>query len=162
MADERSVSSHSNFHRSEPEDRTIDGQAQGTEKRVDHALRPRNLDEMIGQDRLRDKIKILVEAARQRDEALDHVLLYGSPGLYRQYIIAHAGHVDKHADGGWGYSSSEADPAIPDMLTPMQAYAQRTFQYLEDWVEDGLLPPDSKFVETDPTNDITDPSGLDW
>ena len=36
---------------------------------------------MIGQDRLRDKIKILVEAARKREEALDHVLLYGPPGL---------------------------------------------------------------------------------
>ncbi|MEZ4560645.1 MAG: AAA family ATPase [Caldilineaceae bacterium] len=36
---------------------------------------------MIGQDRLRAKIKILVQAARQRDEALDHVLLYGPPGL---------------------------------------------------------------------------------
>ena len=81
MADERSLSNQSNFQRSEPDDRAIDGQAQGTEKRVDHALRPGNLDEMIGQDRLRDKIKILVEAARQRDEALDHVLLYGPPGL---------------------------------------------------------------------------------
>ena len=50
-------------------------------KVVDHALRPRSLDEMIGQDRLRDKIRILVEAARQRGEALDHVLLYGPPGL---------------------------------------------------------------------------------
>jgi Holliday junction DNA helicase RuvB len=36
---------------------------------------------MVGQNRLRDKIRILVEAARQRDEALDHVLLYGPPGL---------------------------------------------------------------------------------
>ena len=55
--------------------------AQGQEKKVDHALRPNSLDEMIGQDRLRDKIKILVEAARKREEALDHVLLYGPPGL---------------------------------------------------------------------------------
>ncbi len=48
---------------------------------VDHALRPRSLEEMIGQDRLREKIQVLVDAARQRGDALDHVLLYGPPGL---------------------------------------------------------------------------------
>jgi hypothetical protein len=47
-------------------------------------------------------------------------------------------------------------------LTPMQAYAERTFEYLVDWVENGELPPDSKLVETDPANDITAPIFLDW
>jgi hypothetical protein len=44
----------------------------------------------------------------------------------------------------------------------MQAYAMRAFKYLEDWVENGDLPPDSKLVETDPVNDVTDPALLDW
>jgi hypothetical protein len=92
----------------------------------------------------------------------DAVDLYGNPDLHRFYIIAHAGHVDKHADGGWGANSSVVDPAIPDLLTPMQAYAQRTFDYLVDWVENGELPPDSKLVETDPADDIIDPGLLDW
>ncbi len=49
--------------------------------RLDHALRPRRLDELIGQERVRENLKILIAAARQRGEALDHVLFYGPPGL---------------------------------------------------------------------------------
>jgi Holliday junction DNA helicase RuvB len=64
-----------------PEERAVSGVAQIGDKQVDHALRPRSLDEMIGQDRLRGKIEILVEAARKRGDALDHVLVYGPPGL---------------------------------------------------------------------------------
>jgi Holliday junction DNA helicase RuvB len=44
-------------------------------------LRPRRLDEYIGQDRVRDNLQVSIEAARGRREALDHVLLYGPPGL---------------------------------------------------------------------------------
>src|SRR6187549_2526898 len=44
-------------------------------------LRPRSLDEYIGQDRLRDNLQVAIAAARGRQEALDHVLLYGPPGL---------------------------------------------------------------------------------
>ncbi len=44
-------------------------------------LRPRSLDEYIGQDRVRDNLHVSIAAARGREEALDHVLLYGPPGL---------------------------------------------------------------------------------
>ena len=44
-------------------------------------LRPRTLDEYIGQDRVRENLSVSITAARQRREALDHVLLYGPPGL---------------------------------------------------------------------------------
>ncbi len=81
MADERSKVGKVPQEQKPAGDRAISGEAQGAEKQIDHALRPRSLDEMIGQQRLRDKIKILVEAARGRSEALDHVLLYGPPGL---------------------------------------------------------------------------------
>lgn len=64
-----------------PNERAVGGNEQLSDQKVDHALRPRTLDEMIGQERLRDKMQILVQAARQRGEALDHVLLYGPPGL---------------------------------------------------------------------------------
>lgn len=69
--------------RSEKEtpDRAISGEQQPEDRRVDYALRPRSLDEMIGQERLRDKMRILVDAARGRGESLDHVLFYGPPGL---------------------------------------------------------------------------------
>src|ERR687891_1677597 len=44
-------------------------------------LRPRTLDDYIGQDRIRENLEVSITAARQRGEALDHVLLYGPPGL---------------------------------------------------------------------------------
>ncbi len=45
------------------------------------SLRPARLDEFIGQRQLRDNLRVFVEAARGRGEALDHVLLHGPPGL---------------------------------------------------------------------------------
>ena len=86
MADERSIDGRKAGERRkvEPEaeaERVSDPEAKSGEQRIDHALRPHSLKEMIGQERLREKIGILVEAARQRGEPLDHVLLYGPPGL---------------------------------------------------------------------------------
>ena len=49
--------------------------------RFEPALRPRTLDELIGQDRVKENLAILIAAARQRAEPLDHVLFYGPPGL---------------------------------------------------------------------------------
>ena len=48
---------------------------------LETSLRPRRLDEYIGQDKVKDNLKIAIEAAKQRGEQLDHVLLYGPPGL---------------------------------------------------------------------------------
>jgi Holliday junction DNA helicase RuvB len=49
--------------------------------RVDNALRPQKLTDIIGQDQVKENLSILIDAARQRQEALDHVLFYGPPGL---------------------------------------------------------------------------------
>jgi len=49
--------------------------------RLDAALRPRTLDRYVGQKRIVDNLRIFIEAARKRDEPLDHVLLFGPPGL---------------------------------------------------------------------------------
>jgi Holliday junction DNA helicase RuvB len=62
-------------------DRVISPQPQEGESGLDHALRPQRLADLIGQDRVRENLSILIEAARQRGEALDHVLLCGPPGL---------------------------------------------------------------------------------
>ncbi len=63
------------------DDRTISARKRPEEAALDAALRPKRLAEMIGQDRLRDNLEILLQAAQQRSESLDHVLLYGPPGL---------------------------------------------------------------------------------
>jgi Holliday junction DNA helicase RuvB len=62
-------------------ERIISPKPQEGEVALDRALRPQMLDEIIGQDRVRESLSILIEAARLRGEALDHVLLYGPPGL---------------------------------------------------------------------------------
>src|SRR5499427_15639 len=51
------------------------------EEVVERALRPRMLDEYVGQEKIRNQLSIFIAAARKRKEALDHVLLFGPPGL---------------------------------------------------------------------------------
>lgn len=92
MADERTISGRTPDSRTPPSQRPISSEEQPGEQKIDHALRPRSLAEMIGQDQLRDKMQILVEAARKRAETLDHVLLYGPAGLGKttlSHILAH-------------------------------------------------------------------------
>ncbi len=63
-------------------DRLITPAPQSTqEEAIERALRPKQLDEYIGQEKIRGQLQIFIEAARNRGEALDHVLLFGPPGL---------------------------------------------------------------------------------
>ena len=59
----------------------ISGLAAPGDDGFDEVLRPKRLDEMIGQDRLRENLGVFVRAARERSEPLDHVLFHGPPGL---------------------------------------------------------------------------------
>jgi len=63
------------------DDRIIAPQPQEEEIALDRVLRPQRLLDLINQDRVRENLAILIKAARQRNEALDHVLFYGPPGL---------------------------------------------------------------------------------
>lgn len=63
------------------EDRIISAQMMTEDQTVEFSLRPRYLSEYIGQERVKENLKIYIEAAKMRNEALDHVLLYGPPGL---------------------------------------------------------------------------------
>jgi len=65
---------------SEQENRIINPQPK-PDDRLDQTLRPRTLQELIGQDQIKENLAILIAAARQRGEPLDHVLFYGPPGL---------------------------------------------------------------------------------
>lgn len=62
-------------------DRIVSPRLQEDEIKLDRALRPQRLADLIGQERVRENLGILIEAARKRGEALDHVLFYGPPGL---------------------------------------------------------------------------------
>jgi holliday junction DNA helicase RuvB len=63
------------------DDRLVNASRDVEEAQYEVGLRPRTLDEYIGQDRIRENLAVSIEAARRRGEALDHVLLYGPPGL---------------------------------------------------------------------------------
>ena len=64
------------------EDRIINPELEDIgEERLENTLRPQTLDEYIGQDKVKENMKIYIESAKKRNEALDHVLLYGPPGL---------------------------------------------------------------------------------
>src|SRR4051812_22186574 len=63
------------------ESRVLDLRSQSEEHTVDQSLRPRSLNDFIGQLELKDKLKLFIEATRNRGEALDHTLFCGPPGL---------------------------------------------------------------------------------
>lgn len=59
--------------------RILDMEQMQDEEYVERTLRPQKLNEYIGQDKVKDQLKIFIEAAKLRDEALDHTLLFGPP-----------------------------------------------------------------------------------
>ena len=63
------------------EDRIIDPEPQADEIPAEISLRPNTLDEYVGQEELKRNLRVFIEAAKGRSEALDHVLFHGSPGL---------------------------------------------------------------------------------
>jgi Holliday junction DNA helicase RuvB len=66
--------------------------ASSNEEAIERALRPKLLQEYVGQQKVREQLEIFIGAARKREEALDHVLLFGPPGLGKttlSHIIAH-------------------------------------------------------------------------
>ena len=63
------------------EKRVISTQLQDEDIKIETNLRPQTLDEYIGQKKTKEKLKVYIEAAKQREEPLDHVLFYGPPGL---------------------------------------------------------------------------------
>jgi holliday junction DNA helicase RuvB len=63
------------------DDRLVNASSTDDDVQYEAGLRPRSLNEYIGQDRVREQLQVSIDAAKQRGEALDHVLLYGPPGL---------------------------------------------------------------------------------
>lgn len=65
----------------DPRERLVEPSFSDSDSEAELTLRPKNLDEYIGQDKVKENMSVYIEAAKKRGECLDHVLLYGPPGL---------------------------------------------------------------------------------
>ncbi|HET7056644.1 MAG TPA: Holliday junction branch migration DNA helicase RuvB, partial [Thermomicrobiales bacterium] len=72
----------------DPDSRLVGAGQQQTDVVSEMSLRPRRLSEYIGQDRVKSTLNVFIQAARRRGETLDHVLLYGPPGLGKTTLSA--------------------------------------------------------------------------
>src|SRR5215203_3452606 len=67
-------------------ERLVSSKTRENEEEIEQTLRPKRLAEYIGQEKLKDHVQIMLEAAQQRKESLDHLLFYGPPGLGKTTI----------------------------------------------------------------------------
>lgn len=92
------------------------------EERIENSLRPASLDEYIGQDKVKENMKIYIEAAKKRGEPLDHCLFYGPPGLGKttiSTIIANEMHSDIKITSG---PAIEKPGDLAAILTSLSEY----------------------------------------
>jgi len=111
--------------------------------KYDAGLRPRVLDEYIGQDRVRVNLEVSIAAARQRGEALDHVLLYGPPGLGKTtlaYVIGNEMGVSVRATAGPVIEKAGDLAAMLTNLQPREVLFIDEIHRLSPAIEEILYP----------------------
>jgi holliday junction DNA helicase RuvB len=123
--------------------RIVSGQAIDEDLRIESSVRPKRLDEYIGQKRVKENIQIAIEAARSREEALDHVLLYGPPGLGKTtlaQIIANELAVLIKTSAGPLLERKGDLTAILTSLEPKEVFFLDEIHRLQPAVEEVLYP----------------------
>ena len=70
------------------DERFVSSERQENDDQIENVLRPKTMDEYVGQEKVKENLKVYISAAKKRNEALDHVLLYGPPGLGKTTLAA--------------------------------------------------------------------------
>jgi len=110
---------------------------------IDNTIRPETIEEYIGQTDVKENIKVFVEAAKMRDEALDHVLLYGPPGLGKTtlaFIIAHELGTNIKTASGPSIEKSGDLAAILSSLEPGDVLFIDEIHRMPRYIEEILYP----------------------
>jgi len=121
----------------------VDAGLADDERSFDVALRPVNLDEYVGQEKHVENLRVFIEAARRRGEALDHVLFCGPPGLGKTtlaYIIAREMGVAIHTTSGPAVEHKGALAALLSKLGPRDVLFIDEIHRLNPVVEENLYP----------------------
>ncbi len=110
-------------------DRIVDRHAVDSEKKFEQTLRPRMLDDFVGQRRIKDNLSVFIEAAAQRGEPLDHVLLYGPPGLGKT-TLAHV--IGREMDAPVRISSGPAIEKSGDLAAILTSLEEGEILFLDE------------------------------